>query len=84
MFECFLIKHENTKNILKVDFHCTDGRVKLWVYAVTAVGFILILFIIAFSFLVWYVPIYLLESFITTHNFFPRTSRCVRGPHTNP
>ncbi|XP_019738101.1 thrombospondin type-1 domain-containing protein 7B isoform X2 [Hippocampus comes] len=29
-----------------------DGRVKLWVYAVTAVGFILILFIIAFSFLV--------------------------------
>uniref|UniRef100_A0A671XNQ9 Thrombospondin type-1 domain-containing protein 7A n=1 Tax=Sparus aurata TaxID=8175 RepID=A0A671XNQ9_SPAAU len=29
-----------------------DGRVKLWVYAVTAVGFILILFIIALSFLV--------------------------------
>ncbi|XP_040005222.1 thrombospondin type-1 domain-containing protein 7B [Xiphias gladius] len=29
-----------------------DGRVKLWVYAVTAVGFILILFIIAISFLV--------------------------------
>ncbi|KAM8857281.1 thrombospondin type-1 domain-containing protein 7B isoform 1-T2 [Synchiropus picturatus] len=28
-----------------------DGRVKLWVYAATAVGFILILFIIAFSFL---------------------------------
>lgn len=34
---------------------CTDGKVKLWVYAVTAVGFILILFIIALSFLVWYV-----------------------------
>uniref|UniRef100_A0A672YXA7 Thrombospondin, type I, domain containing 7Ba n=1 Tax=Sphaeramia orbicularis TaxID=375764 RepID=A0A672YXA7_9TELE len=30
-----------------------DGRVKVWVYAVTAVGFILILFIIALSFLVW-------------------------------
>ncbi|XP_065818358.1 thrombospondin type-1 domain-containing protein 7B [Labrus bergylta] len=29
-----------------------DGRVKLWVYAVTAVGFIFILFIIALSFLV--------------------------------
>ncbi|KAG8000762.1 Thrombospondin type-1 domain-containing protein 7B [Nibea albiflora] len=29
-----------------------DGRIKLWVYAVTAVGFILILFIIALSFLV--------------------------------
>ncbi|KAF0026331.1 hypothetical protein F2P81_021068 [Scophthalmus maximus] len=29
-----------------------DGRVKLWVYAVTAVGFILILFIITLSFLV--------------------------------
>uniref|UniRef100_A0A674ML26 Thrombospondin type-1 domain-containing protein 7A n=1 Tax=Takifugu rubripes TaxID=31033 RepID=A0A674ML26_TAKRU len=28
-----------------------DGRVKLWVYAVTAVGFILILFIIALTFL---------------------------------
>ncbi|KAM7407697.1 hypothetical protein PAMA_003439 [Pampus argenteus] len=28
-----------------------DGRVKLWVYAVTAIGFILILFIIALSFL---------------------------------
>ncbi|XP_034549450.1 thrombospondin type-1 domain-containing protein 7B [Notolabrus celidotus] len=31
-----------------------DGRVKLWVYAVTAVGFILILFIIALTFLVCY------------------------------
>ncbi|KAF7655323.1 hypothetical protein LDENG_00057900 [Lucifuga dentata] len=29
-----------------------DGRLKLWVYAVTAVGFILILFVIALSFLV--------------------------------
>ncbi|CAJ1071311.1 thrombospondin type-1 domain-containing protein 7B [Xyrichtys novacula] len=29
-----------------------DGRIKLWVYAVTAVGFILLLFIIALSFLV--------------------------------
>ncbi|XP_077473854.1 thrombospondin type-1 domain-containing protein 7B isoform X1 [Stigmatopora argus] len=29
-----------------------DGKVKPWVYAVTAVGFILILFVIAFSFLV--------------------------------
>ncbi|XP_061579008.1 thrombospondin type-1 domain-containing protein 7B [Cololabis saira] len=30
-----------------------DGRVKLWVYAVTVVGFILIIFIIALSFLIW-------------------------------
>lgn len=37
-------------------FLCADGRVKLWVYAVTAVGFILILFIIALTFLLWYVP----------------------------
>ncbi|MED6280936.1 hypothetical protein CHARACLAT_016142 [Characodon lateralis] len=29
-----------------------DGRVKLWVYAVTVVGFIVILFIIALSFLI--------------------------------
>lgn len=38
-------------------FLCADGRVKLWVYAVTAVGFILILFIIALTFLLWYVPL---------------------------
>lgn len=42
-------------SVLKLLFDCTDGRVKLWVYAVTAVGFIFILFIIALSFLVWYV-----------------------------
>lgn len=42
---------------LKQVFLCTDGRVKLWVYAVTAVGFILILFIIALTFLLWYVPL---------------------------
>uniref|UniRef100_A0AAQ6I9L7 Thrombospondin type-1 domain-containing protein 7A n=1 Tax=Anabas testudineus TaxID=64144 RepID=A0AAQ6I9L7_ANATE len=46
-----------------------DGRVKLWVYAVTAVGFILILFIIALSFLVWYVLYYSLKRLFTMHNF---------------
>lgn len=55
--------------ILKLHFDCTDGRVKLWVYAVTVVGFILILFIIALSFLVWYVLNYFLKRFLTTHNF---------------
>lgn len=57
MWECFAV--------VVVDFFkllpgCTDGRVKLWVYAVTAVGFILILFIIALSFLLWYEPYCLL------------------------
>jgi len=33
----------------------TDGRIKLWVYGLTAGGFILILFIIALAFLFWYV-----------------------------
>lgn len=50
--------------VLKQLFDCTDGRVKLWVYAVTAVGFILILFIIALSFLVWYVPYCFLTRFL--------------------
>lgn len=52
---------------LKQLFDHTDGRVKLWVYAVTAVGFILILFIIALSFLVWYVPYCFLTRFLTVH-----------------
>lgn len=42
-------------NPLKLPFVYTDGRVKLWVYAVTAVGFIFILFVIALTFLLWYV-----------------------------
>lgn len=53
--------------VLKQLFDCTDGRVKLWVYAVTAVGFILILFIIALSFLVWYVPYCFLTRFLAVH-----------------
>lgn len=53
--------------MLKQLFDYTDGRVKLWVYAVTAVGFILILFIIALSFLVWYVPYCFLTRFLAVH-----------------
>lgn len=55
--------HEFPIAVLKLLCGCTDGRVKLWVYAVTAVGFILILFIITLSFLVWYVPYYFLVHF---------------------
>lgn len=50
-----IIRHRYVQQALKGRFICTDGRVKLWVYAVTAVGFILILFVIALTFLLWYV-----------------------------
>ena len=40
----------------------TDGRLRLWVYGVTAVGFILILFVITVSFLLWYVSLFLWMS----------------------
>ncbi|XP_064167589.1 thrombospondin type-1 domain-containing protein 7B isoform X1 [Anguilla rostrata] len=33
-----------------------DGRIKLWVYGVTAVGFLLIAFIITLSFMLWKTP----------------------------
>lgn len=33
----------------------TDGRVKMWVYGLTAGGFALIVLVIALSFLLWYV-----------------------------
>lgn len=51
-----IINNTYIQNVLKQRSIFTDGRVKLWVYVVTAVGFILILFVIALTFLLWYVP----------------------------
>ena len=65
----------------------TDGRLRLWVYGVTAVGFILILFAITVSFLLWYVSLFLwmsqmfyLRDIVKSGKCLPEGQRCL-GSH---
>lgn len=74
LFKMWIVNTFDSDKQIKLHlFDCTDGRVKLWVYAVTVVGFIVILFVIALSFLVWYVLQCSLKKLLTVFDFESRS-----------